>query len=183
MPRHVGRGPAPGRLPGGPRAACADGILLHVSCRRQQVGFIPGKGGDASLPGKAAPALPAVDPPGIPPMGFPDGATEVGRRGRSGDHMEMVRQQAVRPDFPLPVPTPLAHQGNVCLIVLGTETCLWPPIPPLGDVVRDPRRDHPRDACQIDSLFVSGRFIKNSVWCPRNSRGILGASLRVSRVP
>ncbi len=74
--------------------------------------------------------------------------------------MKMFQQQAVRPDFHLPVPTPLAYPGTVRLMVLGTDTCLLPPIPPLCDVVRDPGPDHPRDACHSDSLFVSGRFIK-----------------------
>ena len=55
---------------------------------------------------------------------------------------------------PSPVLTPLPHQPNVGLVVLGAKIRLLPPIAPLGDVVRDRRTDNPRDPCHMASGFL-----------------------------
>jgi len=60
--------------------------------------------------------------------------------------MDVIRHQAIRPHFHHLVPTPLPHQINVGLVVLGAEERLLPPIPPLGDVVRETRGDYPSNA-------------------------------------
>ncbi len=74
---------------------------------------------------------------------------------RDGNHMDVVWHQTVRPDRHLTIPTPLPHQGNVRLIVLGTEERLLPAIPPLRNMVGDSRRHHPRNSRHIGSLFLS----------------------------
>jgi len=73
--------------------------------------------------------------------------------GRDSNHVGVVRHETIRPDFHLPVPTPLPHQINAGLVVLGAEERLLPPIPPLGDVVRDPRAYHPGDPCHGASVL------------------------------
>jgi hypothetical protein len=64
------------------------------------------------------------------------------------------------PDLHLPRPTPLRHQGQVRLIILGAEEGLLPSIPPLRDMVGNPWRHHPCDACHgtYIALAANGRI-------------------------
>jgi hypothetical protein len=113
------------------------------------------------LPEMAARARADIHPPGLPPMGFPDGPPQAVFRIRDGNHMDVVGQQTVRPHFHRARSTPLPHQRDVCLIVLGAEARLLPPVPPWCDVVGHPQRHDPRESHPFKSLFLRLLQIKN----------------------
>jgi hypothetical protein len=51
----------------------------------------------------------------------------------------------------------------------GVHPLGMPPIPPLGDAVRNPGRHHVDDSRHVARVFLSRRQMKNLVRCPRNS--------------
>ena len=81
------------------------------------------------MPEMAAPPLADIHPPGLPPMGFPDGPPQAVFRSRDGTHMDVGGHQPVRPHFPRARSTPRPHQRDIVLIVLGAEARLLPPVP------------------------------------------------------
>ena len=53
------------------------------------------KGGKLTLPQKAAPLFPKINPPHVTPVPLPDGPAEIGTFFRFDNQVDVVRHQAV----------------------------------------------------------------------------------------
>lgn len=83
------------------------------------------------------------------------------------DHMRVVWHQTISPDFNIAPIAPLSHKLDIRTVILIRKKCLLPPVTPLRDMVRVPRRYHP--CYSPHTISRSLHLLILSVWCPRNS--------------
>ena len=82
---------------------------------------LPDERGEAALPQVPSPALPEVDPPGVPAMCLADGATQALSGLRDNDQVNMMGHQAICPDRDLLCAAESRHALEVVLVVFLTE--------------------------------------------------------------
>ena len=143
----MGAGAAPGPVLGTPDKTGADGVEFDIAHRRQEVVLVHHERGKAPLPQVSTPALAEVDVPRIASVGLANraGQTVYGLGHRN--QMHVIRHQAIRLNFhPMPS-APSLHQVEVFPVVLLAQERLHPPVSPLGDVMRHPRRHYPGGTC------------------------------------
>ena len=90
------------------------------------------------------PAFPEVRMTRVPPMRFPNPATQSILACQHRNQVHMVRHQAVRPELRLPLGGPLAHQLRIRFIVPIYQERPLGTIPALSNVVEHSRRQYSR---------------------------------------
>ncbi len=88
-------------------------------------------------------------------------------RLRNGDQMNMIRDQAIRPDLDLLGAAPWCHQFQVALVIFMTKERLLSAVSPLGDVMGQTRCDN---RCQSGRERSGWRRIR----CQEPISGALG---------
>ena len=130
----------------------SDRIHFNVPCHCQQILFIHGKRGEPFLPEMPTPLFAAIDAPGTPSIGLPDGAGKTFRTGGHGNEVDMVRHQAPGSNGDVLGTAPFCHQFDVGEIILVAKEGLLTAIPPLGDVVWRARGYDSCDSCHGSTL-------------------------------
>ena len=156
--KEMGPGTTPPVILGFCDQMCPNRVELHISCRCKKVILTQRERGETSLPEITLPSFSEIDHAGITPMSFSyrSGQTILCLRNR--DQMNMVRHKAIRPNFDIIFPTPLAHQGDIVFIVPIIEKRFHTTYPTLGDMVRYAWNYHSSYSCHNLQYGSSGRY-------------------------
>jgi len=132
---NMGRGARPGVVLGAGNQAGPDGVPPDVSDSGREVGLLQGTGVEAPLPEVPHPPVAAVADLGVAHMGLVEGPGEGVGGGGDRNEMDVVRHQAVRPDFRAVPLGGLGDPAQVPVPVLRVCEDWLPEVPPLRDVM------------------------------------------------
>jgi hypothetical protein len=89
-----------------------------------------------------APSLAKVEHASVTAVNLTDRAPQTIRSLRYRDQMDMIGQQAVRPDLDIVSLAPMSHQFPVALVIFVTKKRLLSTVSPLSDVMGKTRSDN-----------------------------------------
>jgi hypothetical protein len=110
-------------------------VQENVPNRSEQVGVLHRERREALLPEVPGPPVPPVDFYCVSAVGFPDGAGKACLNCRNDDQMDVVRQEAIRPDLQLALARHPTQELSVAAVVLIREEHAHPTCPSLDYVM------------------------------------------------
>ena len=154
LPGEVGAGAGPGPVFGPLGETGAEGVGFEVAGGGEKVRLVHDAGGEPALPEEAAPVFAEVDGAAVSAVEFAEASAEGIEVAGHGDEVDVVGHQAIGPDLDAPRGQIFRGEIEVELVNVIGEEGLHPPVPALGDVMRNPRRDHSGDPGHVPILIM-----------------------------
>lgn len=131
-----------------------DWIEQHVADGGPKMALVHGEGRETSLPEATLPSFSAVDHRRIALVRDGQRAAKAAGICRNGDEMEVIGEEAVRPDRDLLLLAVLGQEIAVIPIVERSKEGRLAPIPPLSHVVGQARHDEASDSCHTQERRI-----------------------------